>query len=130
MYTYAWNIVLEEAPETLENLSCTIVPVWENTYFLIGEGDMQTSQEVVEYISSVLWNILYYDISISSEDEIEIFSDIYEEGIYECVSFTGPEIDFWDIVNRFIGNDALMCIRQAENSKQFKNKVIRVDFMY
>ena len=61
---------------------------------------------------------------------LEVISSEYEVGTYECVSFEGPEVEFDDILERFAASSEAITIRQAEESKTYGNRIVRVDFLY
>ena len=91
---------------------------------------MDTSKKFVEFLKDTLWEMLNYDISVSSEDKIEIIGESYEEGLYELASFEGEEVDFDEIYERFKDFEEVVSIREAEISTRFWNRIIKVDFIY
>jgi hypothetical protein len=46
------------------------------------------------------------------------------------VSFEGPVVTFWDILERFADSMEAVCVRECEESKTYWNKIVRVDFIY
>ena len=103
---------------------------WEKVLYFFGETDIKSSKSFLEYCEKILWKILVYDISISSEDKIFLEPYDYEEWIYECASFEWEFISFSEIKNRFNQVEWVISIREAENSKKFWNRIIKVDFVY
>ena len=95
--------------------------------FVFWETELKTSKEVLDMIIQSVWELKNYDISISSEDNIEIVNLAYEEGIYEIATFEWEEVDFNEIFDRF---KEVVAIREVEVSEKFGNKKIRVDFVY
>jgi len=134
MNTFAWNITLKwnkAIPsdfefDYIESLSKT----GNKILYIFGETEINSSQELVDFLKDKLGELLNWDISISSEDKIEILPYDYEEGIYELVSFEGEEVDFNEIKQRFEEHEAIFSVREAEVSKRFWNRVIKVDFIY
>ncbi|MDD3144929.1 MAG: hypothetical protein PHV23_02345 [Candidatus Gracilibacteria bacterium] len=98
--------------------------------FVYGETELKTSSEIVDMLKEKLGELKNFDISISSEDKVEIINLAYEEGIYELATFEGEEIDFDEIMDRFKDFEEVVSIREAELSERFGNKKIRVDFVY
>jgi len=98
--------------------------------FVFWETELKTSKEVLDMIIESVWELKNYDISISSEDNIEIVNLAYEEGIYEIATFEWEEVDFNEIFDRFKDFEEVVAIREVEVSEKFGNKKIRVDFVY
>jgi len=98
--------------------------------FIFWETELKTSKEVLDMIIQSVWELKNYDISISSEDNIEIVNLAYEEGIYEIATFEWEEVDFNEIFDRFKDFEEVVAIREVEVSEKFGNKKIRVDFVY
>lgn len=98
--------------------------------FVYWETELKTSSEIIDMLKEKLWELKIFDISISSEDKVEIINLAYEEGIYELATFEWEEIDFDEIMDRFKDFEEVVSIREAELSERFWNKKIRVDFVY
>lgn len=98
--------------------------------FVFWETELKTSKEVLDMIIESVWELKNYDLSISSEDNIEIVNLAYEEGIYEIATFEWEEVDFNEIFERFKDFEEVVAIREVEISEKFGNKKIRVDFVY
>ena len=98
--------------------------------FVFWETELKTSKEILDMIIQSVWELKNYDISISSEDNIEIVNLAYEEGIYEIATFEWEEVDFNEIFDRFKDFEEVVAIREVEVSEKFGNKKIRVDFVY
>ncbi len=98
--------------------------------FVFWETELKTSKEVLDLIIQNVWELKNHDISISSEDNIEIVNLAYEEGIYEIATFEWEEVDFNEIFDRFKDFEEVVAIREVEVSEKFGNKKIRVDFVY
>lgn len=59
-----------------------------------------------------------------------MFSEGYDEGVYEIVSFEGKDVDFDEICERFGETDSVMVVREAEVSKLYGNRIVKVEFIY
>ncbi len=131
MNIFAGSFSLKDTTTEIENSDFDLVSAENGTYFCMGEIELGTSKEVLEYFTKEFGEILCYDISISTEDEIEICSEEYfTDGVYECVSFEGASIDIETLSERFEWVDEVISIRQAEQSKRHNNRIIKVDFLY
>ncbi len=138
MNIFAWNIVLKwnntlktDALEWfdfdyLQNLSKT----WDKVLYLSGTTSYKKSSDIVKKLQEYFWEILKYDISIITEDKIDIFDIEFEEWIYELASFEGEHIDYNEIFDRFKDIDNVASVREAEVSERFWNKVVKVEFIY
>jgi len=130
MIIFAGNFSLEKKIVTPE-LDFDIIELGETSYFIMwADQSLESSQDVVEFLTKNFWPLKHHDISIETEDNLEILSSEYEIGVYESVSFEWPEVDFDDLLERFAENTEAICIREAEISAKFWTKVVRVDFMY
>ncbi len=77
-----------------------------------------------------LWELKNYDISISTEDKMDIINSTYSEWVYELATFEWEQVDFEEINSRFCDFEEVVSIREAEISEKFWNKVVKVDFVY
>jgi hypothetical protein len=57
-------------------------------------------------------------------------NEFEKDGLYEVASFESPAADLRDIVDRFQDSFEVICIREAEESEKFGNRIIKVDFIY
>ena len=134
MNTFAWNITLNWNIEISKDFKFdyleTLSKSWDKNLYLFWETDYKTSKEIVDFLVSTFWELKSCDISISSENKIELMPYDFEEEIYEVVSFEWEEIDFNEIKDRFREHDAIFSIRECEVSPKFWNKIIRADFIY
>ncbi len=111
---------------------CLSMDTWDQkTLFLCGQTEYSSSDELIDdFKKNITW-LHSWDISVSTEDDIVILnSDIEEDGLYECVSFEGPGVEYHQIVDRFHDIWEAVAVREAEESKRYENKVIKVDFIY
>ena len=134
MNTFAWNITLKWNKTIIGQLDFDYVENlskdWNKVLFVFGDTDLQTSRDVVEMLSEIFWELLNHDISVSSEEKVTILWDSFEEWIYELATFEWEQVDFDDFVERFTDFDWVISVREAEVSKRFWNKVVKVDFVY
>lgn len=134
MNTFAWNITLnwnKVIPESfdfyyIESLSKT----GDKNLYIFGETKIKTSKDLIKNFEESFWELKNYDISISSEDKVELFEYDYEEWMYELVNFEWEFIEYNEIKERFVDHDAIFSVREAETSNRFWNKVVKVDFVY
>jgi hypothetical protein len=126
--TLKWNKVIASDFEYdfIESLSKT----WDKNLYIFGETEIKKSSELIKYFEEKIWELKNFDISISTEDKIELMEYDFEEWMYEMVSFEWEFIEFNEIKERFINHDAIFSIREAEISERFWNKIVRVDFVY
>lgn len=130
MNIFAGNFTLETASE-LPELDFDIIPSGKKSYFIMGgDENIESSQGIVDMLEKEIGKIAFHDISIESESEIEILSSEYEQGTYECVSFEGENVDFADILERFADSAEVICVREAEQSKNHWNRIIKADFIF
>jgi hypothetical protein len=124
--TLSWNKTIDLDFSYVENISKS----WDKVVFIFGETKLKTSEEITLFLKQKLWELKNFDISISSEDKVEILDDDYEEWVYELVSFEWEDVNFDEIKDRFEDFDGVISIREAEISKRFGNRTIKVDFVY
>lgn len=130
MNTFAGNFTLEKGSIDTDTVDFDIVHAGDTTYFCMGQIDIATSAELLKYFEEEFWKISAYDLSISTEDEIEVCAEGYDEGMYEMVSFEWKDISFDIISERFDEVEEVCVIREAEESKKYGNKIIKIDFLY
>lgn len=133
MNTFAWNITLKGNKlipwldyDFIANLSKT----GDKVIFIFGDTEFKTPWEIIDDLKEQLGEIKNYDISISTEDRVEILNSTYEEWVYEIATFEWEQVDFNEILERFNDFEEVVSIREAEISAKFWNKVIKVDFVY
>jgi len=132
MNTFAWNITLKGNKEIeidfdiVENFSKD----WNKVVFILWETELKTSWDILKMLEEKLWDIINYDISISTEDKIEIIWEGYNEWIYELATFEWEEVNFNEIIDRFWEFEEVVSVREAGVSNKFWNRKIKVDFVY
>ena len=130
MNIFAGNFSIEKDVEVPE-IDYDIVKISPGNFFIMGGSEeIETSTQVLEFIESIFGKTLTHDMSIDTEDAVEILSTEYEDGCYECVSFEWPHIAIWDIIERFADSGEVASIREAEASSRYGNKIIKADFLY
>ncbi len=122
--TFRWTIDINDF--TISNILDIRDKV--GNIFIYWKTVFQTSSEVLEYIKSkIQWDIIRYDISISTEDYIEVLTtDIDRTKSYLLRTFEWLNIDYAK-VKEMVANDAVISIREAEESTRFWNRIIKVD---
>ncbi len=131
---FAGNIELQssftELPDITQIPDIDMLSVAERVYFVMGDIDISEREELLVYIETHIGPIESYDLSLESEDHLEIIANDYTDGVYECVSFEWPSVEFGDILERFAESESVVCVREAEESELHDNRVVKVDFMY
>jgi len=130
MEIFAWIFLLKNQTQT-PDIDYDILQTGDKSYFIMGADEsISSSADAIAFIEKEFWELETYDISIESEDSLEVISSEYESWDYECVSFEGTEVDFSDILERFADSMEAICVRECETSKTYGNKIVRVDFIY
>lgn len=131
MNKFAWNITLKWNPKVdldfdfVESLGKT----GNKNIFVFGEADETTKDWILKFFEEK-FEVLNSDLSIETEEKIEIIWESYEEWLYEVASFEWEEVDFKEIFERFEEFEEVICVREAWVSEKFWNKIIKVDFVY
>lgn len=109
--------------DTSENIS--------NLYFY-GETNKKSSEELRAFITNTIKNpVIAYDISHSKEDKIQVFLDEQIEGEYMRTMIEGKSENFQSVMDKFSESSPnIVAIREAEESRFFWNKIIKVDIVY
>ncbi|MDD2565703.1 MAG: hypothetical protein PHZ26_01910 [Candidatus Gracilibacteria bacterium] len=131
MNTLAGSITFNGSIE-LENFSLNYVlnktKNGVSNIFVYGDTELESSKEVVECIrGKIIGEILCFDISISTEDKIKLFTTA-KKLKYILKSIQGDNIDF-DNVLAGLNEPNIISVREAEDSKIFGNKVIKIDYL-
>ena len=115
----------------LPELDLDIIQTWARSYFIMGaDEEISSSEGVKKLIEKYFGEVETIDISIEWEDELEIISSEYEQWVYERVSFEWPQTSFWDILERFAESAEVICVREAQDSLKYGNRIIKADFIY
>ncbi len=128
---FAGNITLKTWSIDTSKYDFDIIGTGNRTYFVMWEVDEDNLTALLQFFTETFGiEIESYDLSISSLDQIDVYADKYNEGVYEVVSFEWPEINFEAISERFEMVDEVCIVREAEPSEKYGNKIIKVDFLY
>lgn len=134
MNIFVWNIAINSEEIDDKDFEFDFVENdtgnWTKVIYVFWETELETSKDILKMLEEKFWAIESYDISISSEDKIELLPFDYEEGIYEIASFEWAKVTYEEIRERFLESDVVFSIREAEYSEKFWNKIIKVDFVY
>lgn len=131
MNKFAWNVTIKWNPKVdldfdfVESLSKT----WDKNIFFFWETELSSSLEIIDFLKEK-FEVLNFDITIETEEKIEIIWESYDEWLYEVATFEWEEVDFSEIFDRFEQFEEVVCIREAWISEKFGNKIIKVDFVY
>lgn len=134
MQNYSWTVTFKTSIDTKKIQDKHLLIETEEsdftTIFIFGKTKLETSDELIDQFKT-LWELEAYDISISTEDNMTMLNNEFEkDGLYEVASFESPAADLRDIVDRFQDSFEVICIREAEESEKFWNRIIKVDFIY
>lgn len=132
MNIFSWNFTLKGNKKIDLDFDFveTISKSWDKVVFVFGETELKTSKDLLLHIVEQVWELKNYDLSISSEEKVEIINLAYEDGIYELATFEWEEVSFQEIFDRFKDFEEVVSIREVEISERFWNKKVRVDFVY
>lgn len=126
--TFKWNVVVKKSDDF--NFVKNLTKNWDSNVFFYGNTDLNSSQELLTYFKwYVSLEIISSDLSISTEDKIEIFD--FEEIDWEYSFMTVSWIwnDFFDVLESFEENEEVVCVREAEINNIFWEKNIRIDII-
>ena len=130
MKIFAGTISVKEKIETPE-LDFDILQTGEKSYFIMwADEKIKSSSWITNMLEELFWELETSDISIEWEDDLEILASEYEQGVYECVCFEWPELEFETVLERFADSEAVIAIRSAWVSKLYWNAIIKADFIY
>jgi hypothetical protein len=132
MNLFAWNVALtwDKAIDLDFNYLETSSKTWDKVIFVYWNTEFWTSKEIVDLLNQKLWNLSSFDISISTEDKISILGNIDKWWTYELLTIEWENVNFDEIKERYKNLVSVICVREAEISKRFWNKVIKIDFVY
>lgn len=126
--TFSWELDLSKVQE--KHLVIKSENTDETSIFIFGKTKLESSEELIKSYN-VLWELEAYDISISTEDNMTLLNnEVDKDGLYEVASFESPEMDMRNIIERFQDSFEVMCVREAEESEKFGNRIIKADFIY
>lgn len=114
---FSFNFIIKEVNKNIFNI------------FMYWETKIESSLEIIDFIKSrINWEILWFDISISTEDKIKLFKNEKINWDYKFQSYEWIGVNFDSITLEQINSNAIS-IREVENSKIFWNKIIRIDYI-
>lgn len=126
--TFSWELDLSKIQE--KHLVIKSENTDETSIYIFGKTKLESSQELIKSYN-IIWELEAYDISISTEDNMTMLNnEVDKDGLYEVASFESPEMDMRNIVERFQDSFEVMCVREAEESEKFGNRIIKADFIY
>jgi len=125
--TFAWNVTLNFKNRTF-NFVKNMTKDNNSNVFFFWETTKKTSSELLDFFKEVVsGNVISYDLSIDSEDKIEILEDEQIDWEYNVMSISWISTSFEDVLENFQEWEEVVSIREVEDSKIFWNKIIRVD---
>lgn len=121
--TYKWTF---KAESLWVNLIINDVEFWVYNAYIYWETETTSSKEFVKILKKrIKWDLLNFDISISSEDKIKIFEP-KTNGKY--ILRTSEWESFEEVVEAKKWPN-IISIREAEPSKILGWKVIKIDYI-
>lgn len=134
MYKIAWNLTYEQQIMfDIDHLNFVenINPTGSYTYFFYGKTYNKTSIDFIKEIQSYTkLKPINYDVSISSEDEIEIYTEKQVEGLYTIISIEWSAEDFNTVLDKFKDSSPyIVSIRETNSSQVFWNRTIKIDIV-
>ncbi len=125
--TFKWNIMLSFEKRTFNFVKNMTFDNNSNVYFF-WETDKKTSEELLDYFKNIISeNIISYDLSISTEDKVEILEDEQIDWEYNIMAISWINTTFEEVLENFQDWEEVICIRESEDSTSFWNKIIKVD---
>jgi hypothetical protein len=110
---------------TIDEIKSNEILFWDKI-FVKWTTEHKSSWAVLKDIKTrINWALLNYDISISSEDKLEIFRN--QDKNIETIEVTWEDTDFNKIYLLFKDIKDIACIREWEDSEKYQNKVIKID---
>ena len=134
MYKTAWNITFEKKINfEIDNLnfveSVNIIGTY--TYFFYWKTYKKTSIDLLKELQEKAWaRLVNHEVSISCEDEIEIYIEDKVVWQYTIISIEWWHETFKTVVDKFIDSSPfIVSIRESENSPRFGNRIIKIDII-
>ncbi len=134
MHKTSWNITFEQQINfKIENLHFveSLNPIWTYTYFFYWKTYIKTSIELLQELEKIAWvKYVNQDISISTEDDLDIYTDKKLEWVYTMISIEWAKETFKTVVDKFKDSSPfIVSIRESVNSPRFGNRIIKVDIV-
>ena len=133
MNYFAWNIVFAWNPE-IKDIDFDYVEIfsktWNTVLFIFWETEINSNIELKKFFEEKIGAIKHYDISISSEEDLEVFEWDYGEWVYEVSSLEWESVEYDEVVSRFEEIPEVISVRESWISEKFGNKIVKVDFLY
>lgn len=123
--TFDWEINAQDILFAHVSNSCSL----GKNIFIYGETQFTSSGEIIDFIKQrIVGNILSVDISIETEDVIEVMTREHVLGKYHFIAFHGMTMqDVSEEARQLSGN--IISIREAEESDKLGWRVIKVDII-
>jgi hypothetical protein len=134
MHKTSWNITFEQQINfKIENLHFveSLNPIWTYTYFFYWKTYIKTSIELLQELEKIAWvKYVNQDISISTEDDLDIYTDKKLEWVYTMISIEWAKETFKTVVDKFKDSSPfIVSIRESVNSPRFGNRIVKVDIV-
>ncbi len=134
MHKTAWNITFEQKINfEIEGLFFieSVNLCGSYTYFFYWDTYKKTSTELLKNLQeNAKVKSVNHDISISSEDDIEIYTEKKVDWIYTTISIEWNLETFQTVLEKFADSSPfIVAIRESDNSPRFGNRIIKIDIV-
>jgi hypothetical protein len=131
--TFKWNVKLnikDERELRHFHIVKNFTKTWDTNIYFYWEIDLKSKQEILNYFrENISENIVDFEISLSSEDRIEILDLDEIDGEYSTMTISWIETSFEEVLESFSENEEVVCIRESSLNKLFWTKDIKVDII-
>lgn len=101
------------------------------TYFFYWDTYKKVSMELLKELQdNANCRSVNYDISISTEDDLKIYTNKQVEWIYTTICIEWNLENFNTVLEKFEGSSSfIVSIRESDNSPRFGNRIIKIDII-
>lgn len=131
--TFKWNVALNiKDQRELKHFHIVknLTKIWDTNIYFYGEIDLNSKQDIINYFrENISENIIDFEVSLSSEDRIEILDLDEIDWEYNTMTISWIETSFEEVLESFSENEEVVCIRESNLNKLFWTKDIKVDII-
>ena len=127
--TFKWNVPLNIKTKDFVSIK-NLTIVWDSNIYFYGETKLNSKNELLDYFKeNISSEIIASDLSISTEDKIEILDLDEIDWEYWLMTVSWIDADFDEVLESFSENEEVVCVREWEINKFFWTKDIKVDII-
>lgn len=127
--TFKWNVVIKIKNKDFKIVK-NLTTAWNSNVYFYGETELKTKDELLKYFEeNISKEILAYDLSISTEDKVEILDLDEIDWEYSTMTISWIETDFLEVLESFEENEEVVCVREWKINELFWTKEIKVDII-